>query len=229
MGAVTFAQLPSGRRAATYFGLVLALFGTPLYLFAFRVDVGDPPSLTSYLTREAVIFGMLVALLAFARLVEGTPLSSIGWKFDRPWRSLLWGGIGVVLSAIGIAGCLFLASRMHWKVGQQHEPRFQAPLWATAITVLRAGVTEEAFYRGYAYERLWSMTRSRWIAGLLPLVLFALFHFRQGMAGIVIAFVTGAILTVLYAVRRDLLANVIAHFTVDFIPNVLLPLAGVEP
>jgi membrane protease YdiL (CAAX protease family) len=226
--SVTTAVEPTGRRAATYIGLLFALFATPVYLFAFRVDVGDPTSLATYLTREGVIFGMLAALLLFARFVEGTPLATIGWKFERPWRSVLWGGVGFLLSAIGIAACLFIASYMHWKIGLQEPPKFEPPLSAVAITVLRAGVTEEAFYRGYAYERLLTATGSRWVAGLLPLVLFALFHFRQGPAGILIAFVTGAILTVLYAVRRDLFANMVTHFTVDFVPNVLLPLLGVE-
>jgi len=49
----------------------------------------------------------------------------------------------------------------------------------------------------------------------------------QGPAGILIAFVLGEIRTLLYVKRRDLARNMITHFTVDFVPNVLLPLLGV--
>jgi uncharacterized protein len=59
---------------------------------------------------------------------------------------------------------------------------------------------------------------------LIPLAIFALGHYRQGVAGIIIALLTGAVLTYAYVWKRDLVANMIAHFTVDFVPNILLPL-----
>ena len=61
------------------------------------------------------------------------------------------------------------------------------------------------------------------------MVPFALFHFRQGPAGILIAGVTGTILALIYLKRRSLPAVMFTHFTVDFVPNVLLPLLGVLP
>ena len=90
--------------------------------------------------------------------------------------------------------------------------------------ILRAGIVEESFYRGYAIERLTALTGSRSIAVALPLVVFALFHYRQGAGGILAAFILGAILSGLYVWKRDLIANIVAHFLIDFIPNVLLPL-----
>ena len=95
-----------------------------------------------------------------------------------------------------------------------------------AITVLRAGVTEEVFYRGYAHERLQSLTGRRSLAVVLTIIPFALFHFRQGPAGILIAGVMGLILALIYLKRRSLPAVMFTHFTVDFVPNVLLPLLG---
>jgi membrane protease YdiL (CAAX protease family) len=59
---------------------------------------------------------------------------------------------------------------------------------------------------------------------LVPLIFFAIFHYRQGLGGIIISFVAGAILAVLYIKRRDLKANMITHFLVDFVPNVVIPL-----
>jgi membrane protease YdiL (CAAX protease family) len=59
------------------------------------------------------------------------------------------------------------------------------------------------------------------------IVPFALFHYRQGPAGILIAGVTGLIVALIYLRRRSLPAVMFTHFTVDFVPNVLLPALGV--
>src|SRR5438874_7639097 len=94
-------------------------------------------------------------------------------------------------------------------------------LWLITLIVLRAGVVEELFYRGYAIERLQAVGRKpAWAAGI-PLVIFALGHWTGGAANILIALVLGAILSAFYLWRRDLVANMIGHGTVDFIANVL--------
>ena len=97
-------------------------------------------------------------------------------------------------------------------------------LWATTPTA--RAIAEEVLYRGYAIERIEALTGSRWMAALIALGAFAAFHYRQGLAGIVIAFLLGAILTGFYLWKRNLVANIFAHFLVDFVPNVLLPLLG---
>jgi membrane protease YdiL (CAAX protease family) len=214
------------QRAPTYFGLFIAMFGTPLFLWAFNLDVGAPQTLVPYLCREAGIFALLLVLLVIIRRGERLPYSSIGWHTDRLGNALLWGLLGLVLCAVALAGCLLIAQLLHWKIGAQTPARYEPPLWAMTITVLRAGVTEEAFYRGYALERLQSLTGRKSLAVILTIIPFALFHFRQGPAGILIAGVTGTILALIYLKRRSLPAVMFTHFTVDFVPNVLLPLLG---
>jgi membrane protease YdiL (CAAX protease family) len=116
-----------------------------------------------------------------------------------------------------------------WKVGGEEPGAYKdIPVWVWFIIVLRAGIAEEVFYRGYAIERIQALTGNRWVAVAIPLIIFSSGHFRQGPGGILISFVAGAILTVTYLWKKDLLANIIAHFTVDFIPNVALPLFGVD-
>jgi membrane protease YdiL (CAAX protease family) len=92
--------------------------------------------------------------------------------------------------------------------------------------MLRAGVAEEIFYRGFAIERLQSLTGSKLLAALVPLTIFAVSHYRQGLGGIVAVFVLGGILTAFYMRFRDLLANITAHFLGDFVLNVMLPLVS---
>jgi phosphatidylinositol glycan class B len=61
---------------------------------------------------------------------------------------------------------------------------------------------------------------------LVPLLVFAAAHYRQGAGGIIAAFVLGGIFTAFYVRFRDLLANITAHFLGDFVLNVVLPLLG---
>ncbi len=218
---------PERRRLITALGLVLAVFGTPAFLWALKIDVGDPTSLGSFVGRELGVFALLGVLLVLVRKGERLPLSSIGWSLARPGRSVLWGLVGLVPCIVVLGACIALAQVMHWKVGAQEPDRFIPPLWATGLMVLRAGVTEEAFYRGYALERLRTLTGSRLLATALTVVPFALFHVRQGPAGIVIAGAIALVFTAMYWKRRDLLAVMVTHFLVDFIPNVALPLLGV--
>ena len=51
-------------------------------------------------------------------------------------------------------------------------------------------------------------------------------HYQQGIGGIIIATLGGLVMSCFYWKTRDLKAVMIAHFMVDFIPNVLIPLIG---
>jgi membrane protease YdiL (CAAX protease family) len=116
-----------------------------------------------------------------------------------------------------------LAQQLGWKYGDSKA--FDKPSLATiAFITLRAGIAEEVFMRGFLIERLTEMTKNIYVACMLSLVPFALFHAWQGPAGVLISFVLGGYLTFIYVWRRDLKSNIITHFLVDFIPNVIVPL-----
>jgi len=126
--------------------------------------------------------------------------------------------LAVVCLAVAI-GCVLLYRSLGIAYGE--GPGISRAIPVTVLTVMRAGIAEEVLYRGFAIERLQALTGNRWVAAGVPLILFAAFHYRQGLAGICIAFLLGAILTVFYLWKRDLLANIFGHFLTDFIPNVL--------
>jgi hypothetical protein len=69
-----------------------------------------------------------------------------------------------------------------------------------------------AFISVKIIERLQSLTGSKLLAWLVPLMIFALSHYRQGLGGIVAGFVLGGVLT--------------AHFLGDFVLNIVLPLVS---
>ena len=215
----------SPSRPWTYVGLAIALLGIPILVFVYRQMAANPAAAGSVAIREIAILAMVALLLWIVVSREKLPLSSIGLRFDGIWRSLAWGLAGALLCAAGLAAILTAFHFLGMSYGSGGGA-ISVSLWATTLTVARAGIAEEVFYRGYAIERIEALTGSRWMAALIPLIPFAAFHYRQGVAGIAIALFLGAILTAFYLWKRNLLANIFAHFLVDFVPNVLLPLLG---
>ncbi len=208
----------------TALGLAIALLSLPIIAASFRMALGSPQGLGDYLTREMAYFIALGALLWIILRGEQRSLTSVGWRPLAVSRSLLWGVIGALLCGVGLVPCLVLIQALGLHFGGGGKGPFEAPLWAIFITVLRAGIVEEVFYRGYAMLRLASATRRNAVAITVPLALFAVAHYRQGSGGILIALVMGGILAALFWKRRDLLAVITAHVLVDFVPNVMIPL-----
>jgi membrane protease YdiL (CAAX protease family) len=168
-------------RSWTWAGLSIALFGLPLIVFVYRLAASDPGAGGAVALREALILALVAALLWIVRSREGLPLSSIGIGPGGLWRSLAWGLACFVLVAAGLAACLGVFAMLGVHYGQGGAP-LSASLWGALLTVTRAGVAEEVFYRGYAIERLEALTGSRWIAALIPLICFAAFHIgRDGL------------------------------------------------
>jgi membrane protease YdiL (CAAX protease family) len=219
----------SQSRSWTYAGLALAFLGLPAVVFAYRQIAANPAAGGSVAIREIAILALVALLFWIVVSREKLPLTSIGLRWDGLGRSLAWGLALALMCAAGLAACLAAFHVLGVSYGQGGGGgAISVSLWATSLTVVRAGIAEEVFYRGYAIERIEALTGSRWMAALIPLVPFAAFHYRQGFAGIAIAFFLGAILTGFYLWKRNLVANIFAHFLVDFVPNVLLPLLGGE-
>ncbi|PYL69797.1 MAG: hypothetical protein DMF22_10730 [Verrucomicrobia bacterium] len=202
---------------ATWVGLFLSLF--VMLLVRQSVSYFWPTlTFTAAIWKETLLWVSAITLLFIIRRGERLPLTSIGLGTSRWWKSILWGLVIAVASAA--AGGVLAAL-----TGYGHGPGSAAfeklPLWLITLIVLRAGVVEELFYRGYAIERLQAVgLKPAWAAGI-PLVIFALGHWTGGAANILIALVLGAILSAFYLWRRDLVANMIGHGTVDFVANVL--------
>jgi CAAX protease family protein len=213
--------------AITYLGLALALFGVPLLIFIFQSQAAPGPYTNQFvIAKELSIFALTGILLLLITKGEKLGLNSIGLH-NRNWgKSILWGLLGMVIAIAALALLLFIFSKAGIKFGEGAESaRYKnVSLWVMTLMVLRAGIVEEICYRGYVIERLEKMTGNWIVYFLIPLILFGAFHYKQGIGGIIISFVAGAILAILYLKRRDLKANIITHFLVDFLPNVLFPL-----
>ncbi|HWA92865.1 MAG TPA: CPBP family intramembrane glutamic endopeptidase [Rhizomicrobium sp.] len=173
---------------------------------------------------EWLWWGLLALMLAYVLVVERRPLASIG--FLRPtWMTFVCGIGGGIVATIGMGlvfAALFAALGLHMN-SDAFNALYQTPFWFRVALVTRAAVMEETLFRGYGIERLQELTGSRWIAGAVTLAAFTVAHLSHwGWAHLMIAGGAGLILTLLYLWRRDLVCNMIAHWTVDAI-GFLLP------
>lgn len=204
-------------RTATWLGLFIAFFG--MLIVRQAVSYFYPTlTFTAAVWKESLIWICVIALLFVIWRGEHLSLRSVGIGANNWTKSLLWSlPIAVICFVVGGS----LVAITHYGHGEGSEAFGKLPVWLVSLICLRAGVAEELFFRGYAIERLQSFGLNRFWAAAIPLVIFAVGHWTGGWANIVIAFALGGVLAVFYVWRRDLISNMIAHFLVDFVPNVL--------
>ena len=185
-----------------------------------QVLVFFAPEITfaSAVLKEALIWLSAVTLLVIIRRGERLPMRSIGLGTARWWKSILWGFIIAIVSAVAVGALAYATGYGHGPGSAAFE---KLTLWLITLIVLRAGVVEELFYRGYAIERLRLIGLGRFWSVAIPLVIFSFGHWSGGAANILIAFAAGLILIGFYLWSRDLLANMIGHGLVDFVANVV--------
>jgi len=209
--------VPMKASRATWAGLFISLFAMVVIRQVFVFFV---PEITfaSALLKETLIWLSAVTLLMIIRRGERLPMRSIGLGTARWWKSILWGFVITIVSATAVGILAYLTGYGHGPGSAAFE---KLPLWLITLIVFRAGVVEELFYRGYAIERLQMIGLGRFWSVTIPLVIFSLGHWSGGAANILIALAAGVILTGFYLWRRDLVANMIGHGSVDFVANVL--------
>lgn len=207
----------TGNTAVTWFGLAFSMLSMLVIRQVFRA-ITPEPGVALALAREACYFVSAGALIWLIRRGENLPLRSIGIGTSPVWKSLAW---GVVIAVACIIPAAVIAHYTGYGQGAASKAFAKLPLWVISIIVLRAGVVEELFFRGYAIERLQMMGFGRALACIIPLTIFAIGHWTGGAANILIALVLGGILTGFYLWRRDLVSNMFGHFLVDFVANVL--------
>ena len=210
-------SVPKKVSRATWAGLAISLFAMVAIRQVIAFFVPET-TFASAVLKEALIWVSGIALIAIIRRGEHLPLRSIGLGTARWWKSILWGFIIAIVSAVVIGALAYLTGYGHGPGSAAFE---KLPLWLITAIVFRAGVVEELFYRGYALERLQMIGLGRFWSVAIPLVIFSLGHWSGGAANILIAFAAGLILTGFYLWRRDLAANMIGHGLVDFVANVV--------
>jgi len=174
--------IPRKNLTPTFVGLVIALFALPVFMATYRAITGENHSNGQVLGREFAIFVLVGLLLWIVKRWELLPLTSIGLRINMLRASLLRGlGLAVIVLAVTV-GLYLLLRGIGVHLGEDRGSVFHPSLVVVTVSMLRAGVAEEIFYRGFAIERLQSLTGSKLLAGLVPLTIFAVSHYRQESA-----------------------------------------------
>ena len=203
---------------STWIGLFVALFGILIARQALFIAFHSL-TVTATIWRESLHWLCALIVILIVRYGERESLRSIGIGTCSILRSLAW---SVVIAFACLLVGFGIAALVHFNGGRSGEALSKLPLWLVFLVVVRAGVIEELFYRGYAIERLQTIGLSKFWAVATPLLIFSLGHWTGGWKNIIIALALGAILSAFYLWRRDLVANMIGHFAVDFV-GVILP------
>jgi CAAX protease family protein len=201
----------------TWLGLFISLFGFIALRLAFRA-FGVSNSITADVWRELAAWAMAALLILLIRRGEGLPLSSIRLG-TAPWLQSLRHG-AILTGLCGVTAYIVI----HF-TGYGHGPGSaefnKIPIWFETLVVIRAGIVEELFFRGYAIERLESIGCGRVLSAAIPLAIFAGTHWTGGIPNVIIALVLGTVVTLYYLWRRDLVANMIGHGLSNFLGLVL--------
>lgn len=205
----------------TWLGLGVALFGM---IIVRQTVLYFSPTLTvsAAVWNESLMWLCIGAVCLIIRRGEKLQFGSVGLGTSRWSKSLGW---SVVLTvAMIVVGSIadVIAILSHYQNNQFAQQLSRLPVWILTLTCLRAGVGEELFYRGYAIERLQALGLSGFWAAAIPVLIFSIGHWTSGWPNIIVALLEGSVLAIFYEWRRDLLANMIGHFLVDFI-GVVVP------
>ena len=178
----------------------------------------------TYMWAEIGFWLLLLVMILWIYLVEKRTITSIGWKKLTMKSTFLAIGLGFILFIVfGIATTAIraLGLELNQEIAEMISSKSIPVLF---LLVLRAAVVEEVLYRAYAFERINELTNSKWVAGLVPLIMFMLVHLSWGIGHLLFIFVAGGLLTLMYVSKRNLALNMIAHFTVDVIAMFVLPM-----
>src|SRR4029453_11912386 len=105
-------SLPTKVSRATWAGLAIALFAMVAIrqLFVFFVP---ETTFASAVLKEALIWVSALALIVIIRRGEHLPLRSIGLGTARWWKSILWGFIIAIVSAVAVRALAHATSYGH--------------------------------------------------------------------------------------------------------------------
>jgi membrane protease YdiL (CAAX protease family) len=199
--------------AITIVGLLIALGVPALPLSEWENEFGNVWHLLGY---EAMWWALVLFILLYVRFAERQPLTSIGFRTPKLGGILVGIASGIAMLA-GLAAIYYVVfPALHVNEDQKMNQLMATPFWWRFISVIRAAVSEEVLFRGYAIERMRELTGSIRIASVISCVIFALEHVGPwGWGHLLIAGFAGTILTLLYLWRRNLWVSMAAHFIVD--------------
>jgi len=127
----------------------------------------------------------------------------------------------LVLAALALVLKLFHLESAQKQIGQLAPASVaEAALWI-ALSI-SAGICEEFVFRGYLQQQFARATGRAWVGVAASALLFGTAHGYEGVAGMIMITIYGALFSVLAIERRSLRAGMIAHGWHDSFTGLLL-------
>jgi membrane protease YdiL (CAAX protease family) len=175
---------------------------------------GPTPTLAVQIALQLVLCLIATLLLLIVRRWERLPLASIG---VRP-PDVVTGVLAVTIILVAYFLLPLLSAPVLRALGLGgFEPGLEViasqPRWWRVCVALTSGPIEELLYRGYAVERLGTLTGRLPLGGLIAAMAFGLAHAPfWGLGPALAANVPfGVIMVAAYLCRRDVFATALAH------------------
>jgi membrane protease YdiL (CAAX protease family) len=208
-------------------GLMLAWKGTRLLVSPAAVRLfGDPSNLPMAFAGQALLWAIAAAVIAMVIFWERKPLTSL-WLQPFRWQSLAW---GLTLVAINYAVVFPISEWVRRAAGlsgyaQGMTQVMRFPMSYRIVAFMTAGVVEELLFRGYTITRLTMLLGNVWVAGAIALFGFAALHAPYwGWGFAIVGLIGGALTTVFFIWKKDLLSLMVFHACTDAIGLVLAPM-----
>jgi len=207
----------SNKAAASIAGLVIVWGGAALLVSPAAAFLNDSTSIALKCVGQAALWMLFASVLFIVVFWEKQKPKSL-WLKPFGWQSVGWGG-GLILAHL-----LFLFPATEWLreafglagYAAGMEKIIVLPLWFRVVAVITAGVVEETLFRAYTVTRLAQLSGSLWMATMLSAIAFAALHIPVwGMGPSISFFLGGAAATAFFVWKRDLLAMILAHATID--------------
>lgn len=139
--------------------------------------------------------------------------------------------VGVAMGLIAVTVVAIISVRKEGEevvsVGDVHAilPRNRQELVLGGLLSINAGVVEELLFRLALPALLFATTGNAAVAIVVSVLLFGLMHSYQGLAGIIVTTVLGAVFMAVYVLTGSILVTIIAHALIDLRSLVLIPMA----
>jgi membrane protease YdiL (CAAX protease family) len=201
---------------STFIGLAVVL-GWFLPVLLHRAGRGLT---THLLTRTLLVDWLIVVILSIiAFSIQGRKLSEFGIR-ALGWRDALF-----ALGGLVVAFALIAVLRPTMPPQLDFHQLNAIPVGLRIVAFVTAGICEEFVFRGFAIEELTFLTSRRWLAALLPLIVFTLLHapLYGYSRALLVPGVLGAVLTALYLWRHNLPSCMLMHGASDAISLLILP------
>ena len=215
----------SANMTPTLIGLTIALFGPMLLAIAGERFISPQSPFVPHMLAMGAYLAIVTSVLFIAFRYEHQSLLSIGIRPFR-WQTIVW---GLALAAFFM---YVFAPVAYWALTRLNLGGFEPglaktaalPVWFLAFSVVFGGISEELLYRGYAIERIATLTGSYLLAGAISVGIFGLAHVPLwGWGPALTTVVSGAVATAFYIWQRDLVAIMIAHVITDFAGIIVMP------